>query len=121
LQLGITSATTPGTLANNVLSVNGSGNIVLSPIYKNFIVTTSTTVTIAQGSHNTFTFTITGATLKTTGATVIVSPSTNLVGGCGVGWARVTASNQIQANFFSGYAPQTFTAPYTFYITVIEF
>jgi hypothetical protein len=121
LQLGITSSTTPGTLGNNVLSVNGAGNIVLAPIYKNFQVSTSSAVTIAQSSSTTFTFNITGANLKTTGSTVIVTPSTTLAGGCGVGWAVVTSATQIQASYFSGYTSQSFPAGYKFYITVIEF
>jgi hypothetical protein len=121
LQLGITSSTTPGTLGNNVLSVNGTGNIVLSPIYKTFTVTTSSAVTIPQGQATTFTFNITGATLKTTGASVIVTPSTILAGGCGVGWAVVTSATQIQVSYFSGYASQSFASGYKFYITVIEF
>jgi hypothetical protein len=121
LQLGITSSTTPGTLGNNVLSVNGTGNIVLAPIYKNFQVSTSSAVTIAQSSSTTFTFNITGANLKTTGSTVIVTPSTTLAGGCGVGWAVVTSATQIQASYFSGYTSQSFPAGYKFYITVIEF
>jgi hypothetical protein len=121
LQLGITSSTTPGTLGNNVLSVNGTGTIVLAPIYKTFTVATSSAVTIPQGQATTFTFNITGATLKTTGASVIVTPSTTLAGGCGVGWAVVTSSTQIQASYFSGYASQSFPSGYKFYITVIEF
>jgi hypothetical protein len=121
LQLGITSSTTPGTLGNNVLSVNRAGNIVLAPIYKNFQVSTSSAVTIAQSSSTTFTFNITGANLKTTGSTVIVTPSTTLAGGCGVGWAVVTSATQIQASYFSGYTSQSFPVGYKFYITVIEF
>jgi hypothetical protein len=131
LTLGITSATTTSTTTNTNLSVDNAGKVILA---QNYVTAPSAVnirtftaipaglpVTITAASHNTFTFTFpAGTNLKTT-STVMMSPSTNLVGGCGVGWARVTSTTQIQANYFSGYSSQTFASGYTFYITVFEF
>jgi hypothetical protein len=131
LTLGVTSATTTSTVTNKNLTVDASGNVVLAQNYvtapaavniRSFAMSpTPLPTTIAQASATTFTFNFpAGTNLKLT-STVTISPSSNLAGGCGLGWARVTSGTQIQASFFSGYTSQAFLAGYIFYITVVEF
>ena len=134
LTLGITSATTPGTVTDNFLTVNSSGTVTLNPVpvtspngeskIKNYTITIgSLPANLGSGNTSVITFTVPGGGLSTT-STVMVSPASDLNNQTTINWARVSSATTIKmsiTNNGNGNQPFTNSGNATFNFTVIEF
>jgi hypothetical protein len=135
LRLGVTAALNPTVVANKILTVDSSGNVLLASSdysksgvnVRKFVITPNqcltSSVTIGSNSTYIFTFTIpSGSTALDLTAAVFASPSAQLAVGLGIDYAIVqnTSTLLVSVTSRSG-STQTFGVGYKFYIAVIEF